>query len=107
MRSTVIPMHRNTCRQCLGQPTPDGAACPFCFGSGVANADAAMREHWAFGWGYRDHCRRHALGLTVNDSPYSRGSFADTCWRAGWAEADRDDIAESRREKAENERSFG
>lgn len=95
----VLPFHRNACRHCLGHRERDGATCVACAGSGVDRPDEAMRESWAYRWGYRDWARAGSLKLTADDSPFARGTFADRCWRAGWLRAERDDIAESHAEK--------
>jgi hypothetical protein len=103
MTATILSIHANSCRACAGLMESNGRTCRECYGSGVRNVAAAMRENPAYGWGIRDHHRRHALDLTLADSPFLRGSFADTCWRAGWAEADRAEIALDRAEKVASE----
>lgn len=101
MSGVVLPFHANTCRNCLG--IERRSTCVECAGSGVIRADAAMREHWGFGRGMRDH----GIGLGLRASPFGRGSFADRCWRAGWLRAERDEIAQSYADKLENERCYG
>jgi hypothetical protein len=68
-----------------------------------AHLPAVSRGHWGFLLGTYNH----SLGAARTDSPYLAGTHADRCWLAGWDWAERDAIAESHREKAENDLANG
>ena len=92
MTATILSIHRNACRRCIGQAWIDGATCTRCNGSGVIQADKAMRQHW----GYRDGIAARHAGRSSDSCLFPPDTFAAHCWRAGWLEADR---AASRAEK--------
>jgi hypothetical protein len=103
MTAVVLPVHPNTCRGCLGTTEQLGRTCRACNGSGVANPDAAMREHW----GYRDGYAAHHAGRDRGSCLFPAGTFAHRCWCAGWHQAEREAVRESNREKLENEAAHG
>lgn len=73
--------------------------CPIC---DPQQKPDATREHWGYLMGLDDHSK----GQSRDDVPFLAGSEAARCWLAGWDAAEREDIAESHRDKIATEQSF-
>ena len=108
-RSLVLRQLRGTpCPACEGTGVRPmaGGTCRFCAGSAISlfsPLPAALQGFWGFLIGIQEHSE----GRRRDDSPFPRWTHDDVAWRAGWARAERDAVAEDRREKLAAERMVG